>query len=425
MVDQLQPNLTLRQLMTEYGFTREGLAEAVNDAAEQLTGAPGNCSVQLVNFWLKGKVAWPRTRSRLPLESVFGRPASELGFCPPASRTPRVTVRTSVPAPPQDPPVLRRKFIVGLGSLIALPPLPESGRLGLSDIVRIREAEAHLVQLDSQHGSAQLADIAGRYVEHVEHAMRHCTYGGRVQTQLHQALGEICEEAGWLAYDSGRHDQARSRWDTALRYALLARDPMLQARIWASLSRQAVDLGHGAEAVAVARAALDATRGRRDPRLSALLHSRVALGHSADGERGRCAQSLHRAEQELDRASGQAPAWLAFCGPDEMAGQAALCFFNLGDYARAAQADRDALALIATDEFRRNAFATHVSLARNLLAAGEADGALESGHEALGLLPEVRSARWSAHLAQFHDDVLDCAPREARTFADHYQEAAT
>ncbi|KPI08944.1 hypothetical protein OK074_3468 [Actinobacteria bacterium OK074] len=321
--------------------------------------------------------------------------------------------------------MLRRKFIVGFGSLIALPPLPESGRLGLSDIVRIREAEAHLVQLDSQHGSAQLADIAGRYIEHVEHTMRHCTYGGRVQTQLHQALGEICEEAGWLAYDSGRHDQARSRWDTALRYALLARNPMLQARVWASLSRQAVDLGHGAEAVAIARAALDATRGRRDPRLSALLHSRVALGHSAERESGRCAQSLHRAEQEFDRASGQAPAWLAFCGPDELAAQTALCFFNLGDYARAAEADRDALALMETDEFRRNAFATHVSMARNLLAAGEADGALESGHDALGLLREVRSARWSAHLAQFRDDVLDRAPRKAEGFADRYQESAT
>lgn len=425
MVDQLQPNLTLRRLMAEYGFTREGLAEAVNNAAEQLTGVPGNCSVQLVSFWLKGKVAWPRTRSRLPLERVFGRPASELGFRPPASRTPGVTVRTSVPAPPQDPPVLRRKFVLGLGTLLALPTLPESGRLGMSDVARIREAEAQLAQLDRQRGSAHLADIAGRYVEHVEHAIRRCTYGTKVQTQLHQALGEMYARAGWLAYDSSRHEHARRQWDTRLRYALLARDPLLQARIWASLSRQAVDLGHGAEAVAIARAALDTTRGRRDPRLSVLLHTRVALGHSVDGEKGRCGQSLHRAEQELDRASSHAPGWLAFCGPDEVAGQTALCFYNLGDYARAACADRDALMLMQPDEFRRNAFATHVSLARNLLAGGEADGALESGHDALELLPEVRSPRWGAHLAHFRDDVLDCAARGAEDFADHYREAAT
>jgi hypothetical protein len=96
----------------------------------------------------------------------------------------------------------------------------------------------------------------------------------------------------------------------------------------------------------------------------------------------------------------------------------------LGDYTRAAQSDQEALALLAPDEFRRNAFATHVSLARNLLAAGEADGALEAGQDALGLVREVRSPRWGEQLAQFRDDVLGRAPRGAQDFADHYREAA-
>lgn len=425
MPDQLQPNLTLRRLMSEYGFTRERLAEAVNEATERLTGEPGNCSARLVGRWLKGEVDWPRTHSRLPLEAVFGRPAGELGFRSLDAGRGGVTVRASVPVPSQEPPVYRRKFIVGLGILLVLPSLPESGRLGMSDIVRIREAETHLMQLDRQHGSDQLADVAERYVVHVEYAMRHCAYGGRVQTQLHQALGEMCARAGWLAYDSSQHEKARRQWDTGLRYALLARDPMLQARIWASLSRQAVDLGHGAEAVAIARAALDATRNSRNPRLSALLHTRVALGHSVGGEKGRCGQSLHRAEQQLDRASDQVAPWLAFCAPDELAGQIALCLYNLGDYAKAAQADRDSLALMQPDEFRRNAFATYVSLARNLLANGEADGALEAGRSALGLLNKVRSPRWGAHLTQFRDDVVDRAPQRAEDFAEHYREAAT
>ncbi|WP_143675812.1 hypothetical protein [Streptomyces milbemycinicus] len=290
----------------------------------------------------------------------------------------------------------------------------------MSDIARIRGAEARLVRFDDEHGSAQLAEVAARYIEHVEHAMRHCTYGSRVQTSLHRTLGEMCAQTGWLSYDSGEHDQARHWWDAGLRYALLARDSVLQARIWSNMARQAVDLGHGSEAVAIARAALDATRNRRHPRLSALLHSRVALGHSVSREKGRCGQSLHRAEQELDREAADTPPWLAFCGPDELAGQAALCFYNLGDYLRAAQADKDALAGAQITQFRRNEFATHVSLARNLLAAGELDEALVSGHQALDLLPEVRSPRWAAHLDRFRRD-LEATPA-ASEFVDRHQE---
>lgn len=316
----------------------------------------------------------------------------------------------------------RRKFIVHLGALAALPQLPETGRLGMSDIARIRHAEDRLSQLDNQYGSAQLADVAARYAEHVEHAMRHCVYGSRVQIQLHQALAEMWATAGWLCYDSGRHEQARHYWDTALRYALLARDPMLQARVWSGMARQAVDLGHGAEAVAVARAALDATRGRRDRRLSALLHTRVALGHSVQGERGLCGRSLLYAEQDLDRVTGDAPGWLDFCGPQEVTGQTALCFYNLGDYERAARADHESLILMPA-EFRRNQFATHVSLARNLLAAGELDGALISGSKALDLMPEVKSPRWAAHLTQLRNHALRRSPSMAADFADRYREA--
>lgn len=418
-----QPNDVLRQAMKESGLKVDDLAKAVNDAFEQLTGSPGTCSARQVHRWLSGEFTWPKPRSLHALERVFGMPASELGFRPPANRRQGVTVRVSTPTPNQDQPVHRRKFVISFGSLVALPALPEAGRLGMTDIARVRSAEASLTRHDAQHGGAQLVEIAERYVEHVEHSMRHCTYGSKAQVALHQALGELCATVGWLSYDSDQHTRARHWWDTGLRYALLARDSMLQAHIWSQMSRQAVDLGHGSEAVAIARAALDATRNRRDPRLGALLHSRVALGHSVTGASGRCGQSLHRAEVEIDRASDTPSLWMAFCGPAEIAGQAALCFYNLNDYTRAAQADRDSLAVMKQEEFQRNVFATRVSLARNCLAAGEAEEALAAAHEALVLLPQVRSLRWVAHLEQFGKDLVNISPKVAAEFADRYRRA--
>ncbi|AZM48758.1 hypothetical protein DMB38_25930 [Streptomyces sp. WAC 06738] len=417
----LQPNETLRRAIKESGYTQSGLADAVNDAHELLYGERGECSDRHIRRLLQGAVSWPKDSTRLSLQAVLGLTPYELGFRPPLPATRRVTVRRVDLPQDQDSPVYRRKFVLNVGTLVALPALPASGRIGMSDVERIHGAEARLVQLDEEHGGAGLVSIAGRYVEHIEHAIRHCTYGGRVQTALYRAVGEISAEAGWLAYDSQKHQEARAHWRTALQYARLGRATELEARIWSKMARQAVDLGHGSEAVGIARAALDATRGRRDPRLSALLHSRVALGHAAAGQAGRCAQSLHRAEQELDRATDEPPAWLAFCGPDEIAAQNALCHSSLGDHARAAQAAYDAVARTPPNEYRRNSFATRVSLARSTFAAGAADEALVAGHSALDLLPEVRSQRWVHELARFQRDVQRDWPAGAADFTERYR----
>lgn len=414
-------NGTLRELMAQRRLTREALAEEICDMALRMSGEPVSCSARQVGRWLSGEVAWPWGRYRVLLEAVFGRPACELGFVPPPGAE-AAMVRSSASARPEEPPVLRRQFILGLGTVLALPSLPTSGRLGLSDVDSIQAASVQLHALDDQHGGAELAAVAGRYVEHVETAARACTYGSTVQTRLHASIGELAASAGWFAFDGGQQDTARRWWDMGIRYAVLAGDTILQARIWSYMARQACDLGHGGEAVAIARVALDSTRNRREPRLSALLHARVALGHSLTGERGRAGQSLHRAEQVLDRAPAAAMPWLAFCGPAEIAGQAALCDYNLGRFGDAADRDVDAAGLLPGG-FGRNSFAIQVSLARNQFAAGHADAALAAGERALDLLPGMGSPRWGTHLQQFVYDVQARGPAGAAGFAERYEVA--
>lgn len=417
------PNLVLRELMAQHALSREKLADRVCEAAIKLTGAPVNCTVRQVQRWLSGEVAWPRRRYRELLEAVFGRPAIELGFAAPEGMD-RAMVRTSIaPATTLEQPVLRRHFIIGLGRALALPVLPTTGRLGLGDIDAIQAAVAELHAADDQHGGAELAAVAAGYIAHVETTARACSYGSAVQSRLYTALGELAASAGWFAYDGGEQEAASRWWDKGIRYATLASDTVLQARIWSYMARQAAELGHGGEAVAIARVALDATRNRREPRLSALLHARVALGHSLTGERGRAGQSLARAEMVLDRAPDRTMPWLAFCGPAEIAGQAALVDFNLGRFGRAADRDVDAAGLLPST-FTRNSFAIQVSLARNLFAAGEVDAALAAGERAVDLVPRVASPRWGRHLATFAQDVQQRGVVGARAFTERY-EAAT
>jgi tetratricopeptide (TPR) repeat protein/transcriptional regulator with XRE-family HTH domain len=416
-----QRNHVLRELMTRRGLTLEGLAEDLCAMAVMLGRDPVKVSPRHIGRWVSGEVLWPWDRHRELLEAVLGQPAEELGFVPPPGYE-----RSTVPPNPSSDgtPVLRRHFITGLGAAVALPSLPTAGRLGHTDIDTIQAATTSLDALDDRHGGAAVAAVAAAYARHVEQAARTCTYGGAVQNRLHRALGELAANVGWFAYDADCQDDARQWWDLGIRYATLADDVMLQARIWSSMARQACDFGHGGEAVALARVALDRTRTRRDARLSALLHTRVALGHSLTGESSRTGQSLHRAEQALDRAADPATPWLSFCGPAELVGLAALCDYNLGRFEDAADRDVDALGLLPQG-FVRNKFAMQVSLARNHLAAGRAEEALEAGDRALDLLPDVKSPRWAKHLDVFARSVQRRGPAAAGAdFAERYRAVA-
>jgi tetratricopeptide (TPR) repeat protein len=423
-----QPNLTLRRLMAEHGFTQDGLADAVNNTAERITGEPGNCTARHVRRWLSGEITWPRKASRQPMEAVFGRLATELGFRPPPGNAP---ARATLCKPPsaqrrEVPPVLRRTFVLSLtGSVLTLPPLPEAGRLGMADLARVQAAIASLHRVDDRHGGARLADVAGRYIEYVEQAARHCTYGGRVQERLYQVLGEAADSAGWFAFDSEQQKQARQWWDTALRYATLSGDRLLQARVWSSMSNQASKLGHGREAVAIARAALDKTRGRRDGQFSALLHTRVAKGHALAGEKGACGRSLHRAEQDLDREPAEPQPWLAFFNAGELYATTCLCSMDLGDHPRAVDAARSSLEVVRSTPFRRNELSAHVRLGRSLAADGELEAAIAAGDNALKLLPAVRSPRIAVGLRTLRDDLLVCDPARAADFAERYEAVVT
>lgn len=424
MPNQNHPNLTLRQAMADHGVTHEMLADQINQVSEELTGTWGACTARHVGRWLSGTVVWPWSRYRAPLEHIFGRSAVALGFISPASNP--AIVREPVPEPTLETPVLRRQFVLGLtGVILALPALPESGRLGMSDVSRIQTAATQLHQLDDRHGGEQLADVAARYIEHVEHASRSCTYGGNVQTHLHRTLGEMAASAGWFAFDADRHDTARRWWDTGLRYALLADNKQLQARIWSSMSHQACELGHGAEAVSIAQAALKVTRGRRDGHLSALLHTRVARGHAVQDQAGRCGQSLHRAEQEFDQEASEPQRWLGFFTAGELSSAAALCQYDLRQYAAAVRDAHASLRAVQSTPFRRNELSAHVRLARSLVAAGELDAAIASADDALTLLPTVRSPRIGVRVKELRDVLLDRSPAGATEFSERYEAVAT
>ena len=425
-----QPNLVLKALMDEHGLSARKLADAVNSAEDKLFGAPGNATDRQVRRWLSGEAGTPHSHYLAALMRVLSVPGDRLGFALTDSRNRQLasmpggsSLQSGIPTSPQESePVLRRKFMIAAtGNLlsVAFAPLPTAGRIGMSDVARIRESIDQLHAVDDAYGGAQLAQIAEQYVHQIESTMGRCLYGPNVERALYQVLGELHASAGWFAFDTGDHEVAARNFDAGLRGALLAGDRMLQARIWSYMSRQSWELGRAMETVTIARAALDATRNGRDHRLSALLHERMALGYAASGEGSRCAASLVRAEVSLDRADSTPPAWLAFVGPGELLGAAAMAHMDLKRPEKAVVQEEQGMKLL-DPKFQRNRFAKLVHLSECHLAADRPEQAVHTAGEALDLYESVTCPRWAVRLGGFRDDVAEVCLPEVHTFVERY-----
>ncbi|MGW5610136.1 tetratricopeptide repeat protein [Streptomyces sp. NPDC003753] len=387
-------NIQLEALLAEFGYTHAQLADEVNQVAEELFGKPGQCTDRHVRRWIRGDVQWPWSRYLLPLQEIFGRSPEAMGF------TPSKTSRVPTPPPRQRPapvkehrPVRRREFIaVGLAAALGLDTIPNRGRLGTSDVERIRTIVPALYKHDHQLGGGALHDVATDALQRVQFSLNHCTYGERVERLLYSAIGDLAASAGWFAYDAGRQDDATRLYSEALQAGMLSGDGMLQARVWSNLAMQARILGRDHEALRIGRAAVDTRQAKADPWLMALLHCRQAVGYARTGERVRAQRSLARAETAYERAQGEPDAWLSFLTPAEITGLAGAAHHALGQYGRAADLTTDALDMLDA-RFERNRVYYTAQRAQALLDGGRIEEAAAEAARAVESAGLVQSER--------------------------------
>ncbi|MDH6215993.1 hypothetical protein [Streptomyces pseudovenezuelae] len=399
-----QRNTRLEALLSEFGYTHEQLADAVNRAAEELFGGPVNCTDRQVRRWIAGEVQWPWARYLLPLQKVLGRSPQEMGFIP------RKTSR--VPAPPdrsasavQQHPIGRREFIAAsLVATLGLDFIPSGGRLGVSDVERIRAIVPSLYKYDHSLGGGALHDVASEALRHVQSSVNHCTYGDRVERMLYSAMGDLAASAGWFAYDAGRQVDATNLYNEALQAGMLSGDGMLQARVWSNLAMQARLLDRDREALRIGRAAVETRQAKSDAWLMALLHCRQAVGHARTGDRTRAQRSLARAETAYERTRGQPAAWLSFLTPAELTGLAGAAHQALGQYRRAEQLTASALQMLEP-RFERNRVYYTVQYAQALLDEGDIEHAAAQAGEAITLAGRVQSERVQSKLGDLQGNL--------------------
>jgi transcriptional regulator with XRE-family HTH domain len=313
-------------------------------------------------------------------------------------------------AVPFDP--MRRRTLVtgavatafaGLAAPAAARATP--GRLGSSDAERLQTSAIRLYALDYQHGGETLWQAALSQVGDGYAMLEHGAYGATVEARLLKATARMQMCAGWLAFDSGRQDVARSSYTEALALAKQAGDVEVETHALANLAFQANILGMPRQAHRFAEAAERVAAVADDfPRLLIIPQLRMAYSAALTGDASASGRALTRARRVLER-DGDKPTqeWCAFLTPAELDGLDGTCAVELGQTDRAIRLLSEAVAA-HSDPYARNRALYRVRLARALLDASEAAGAAES---AIAALDDLRGTVTSWRVSSELDDVAN------------------
>ncbi|MQS07564.1 regulator [Streptomyces alkaliphilus] len=305
-------------------------------------------------------------------------------------------------------------------------------RVTAGDLAALRSVAELFRTLDHAYGGGHARQALIRYLEHELEPLLRGTYGEQMGRRLFGAAADLTRLAGWTAYDIGAHGLAQRYFVQALRLSQAAGDRVHGAFVLAAMSRQAAHLGHGREAVQLARVAQQGLSGTAPQQVHALLHAAEARGHALLGDARSCTAALARAERAMEivrpgerngersgeRPGEDVPPWIRFFDEAQLADEFAHCHRDLQQYRSAARYADRALQLRAPAYARSRLF-TRVVLATARLGLGEVEQACVLAAEAAQQAVEMRSVRAHEYLRDFERRL---EPHRDTTAARSYRE---
>ncbi|MER6529172.1 XRE family transcriptional regulator [Streptomyces sp. NPDC001508] len=412
-------NTVLEAWMKEHGHSANSLAEAVNTAAEQLTGRTGGHDGSSVRAWKSGRIRWPNAVTRKALELVTGLPATELGFVPRGRAQ-------STPAPQQEDPDMKRRTLVGgiaAAAAVAATPGTAPRRIGMSDVDRLQQRFAEIIASDHRHGG-QLG-IEQRAAALADEALNLQNSGAatqRVRSHLYACAASFRSSAMWAAIDGRRYDDAQRHMREAQALAEMSGDQGIKFRIWSHAGTMYRHMGRPADALAANDVARNLNITRRDPMFASLGLARQAAIHGAAQDRTGTRRAFDQAQDAMDRADPHAarPVWLiAFYDQAELHSLALSAYLTLGDYPTAESHGHRCLASLRPHMVRSRAITT-TRLAHAQLHQGDADAATTAAMQ-VPATAATQHARVSRMLQEFGAALRAKAPGSptVQTWTEH------
>ncbi|MFF7964112.1 regulator [Streptomyces sp. NPDC007903] len=279
---------------------------------------------------------------------------------------------------------------------------PSGHRVTGGDLAALRSVGDLFRALDDQYGGGHARQALVRYLEHECEPMLRGSYSEQTGRRLFGAAADLTRLAGWTSYDIAAHGLAQRYFVQALRLAQAAGDRAYGSYVLVTMSRQAVYLGHGREAVQLARVAQQGIGTGATPVVQALLHAAEARAHALLGETRACTGALVRAERALEtaRPGDDVPHWARFFDEAQLADELGHCHRDLHQFRAAAQHAERSLRLRSAAHARSRLF-SRVVLATARLGLGDLDQACSLAAESAAQAAEMRSVRAVEYIRDF------------------------
>lgn len=337
--------------------------------------------------------------------AVLGLAPREWEFSSPSRGVPPTSAHATATHGDGDE-VRRREFFkatAGAGMAVGLPDLarPMTGRrVGRDFPERLRERTARLRRLDDVLGGGDTYRIYLGEYQATKTLMRDCTYSEETGRALLSVLAEQAQQAGWAAFDGGRHDDATSLYEASHAAGVDAGDAALTGNALAFLAYQAVS-GDGNAGIEMAARSCVTAGPDAAPGVRALLHERLAWAYAVTGlapETERALDAAESALDELDADGAPQPDWVAWVDRNELQIMSGRCWTELRRPLRAVPVLESALA--EYEDTRARDKSLYLSwLADSYVSAGEIEQAATVTGRALNLSAGVASVRPRQRLA--------------------------
>ncbi|GGJ56402.1 helix-turn-helix domain-containing protein [Streptomyces brasiliensis] len=323
-------------------------------------------------------------------------PGSMVGLAP------RPWEMDGLPVHPYDseigPTSVRRRTILQAatrtGLAAALPALhrpPEPRRITNGYVQRLRERTVRLRRLDEFLGGGDTYRVYIGEYQDTKRLLRTASFTGESRQRLQSLLAEQAQQAGWAAFDGGRHAEAASLYEESKTAAREAGDADLLGNGFAFLAYQTAD---HRKAVEIAAASCATITAATPAAVQALLHERMAWACAVAGQADRTERALEAARAALDeQPDGEPqPDWAVWVDSTELHIMTGRCWTELRRPLRAVPILTKALDAYSDHNARDKAL--YLSwLADAYLSAGEVEEAATVTGRALDLATGIASVR--------------------------------
>ncbi|MEV0192604.1 helix-turn-helix transcriptional regulator [Kitasatospora purpeofusca] len=304
-------------------------------------------------------------------------------------------------ARPTRPPnggesVERRQFLGAAVAIATAAPvvavLGPSTDENESQPAALRLATTSYRRLDGSTASRELGEAVHSHLRLIQGLISTAPTEAR-RIALAGAASEAASLAGWLAWDMGDHESARSFYGAAIKAARTGVNPLLAAYQTGSLAQFEAHGGNAVQALSLARSARKHLGPDSPPIADAWLCSVEALGHAAAGDRRSADRALTRSRAVIERGSGETPPppwpWVFAFDEAKIAAVRVSCGAMLG---LAAWTSAGVHSPAATGHAKQRAL-LFMDVAAGHLAAGRVEAAFALAGQALETGLQYRSGR--------------------------------